>query len=183
MKFNKSVLLAIILLIIIGSVFRVLNFAPQIAMGVFGGAVIKDKRLAILLPLFSMFIADVLFEVLYHYGYAPYGGFYDGQITNYILLAGVVFIGFFARNLKVSRIILATLAAPSIYFLCSNFLVWINGGGLNRPKTFSGLMACYADAAPFFRGALINTIVFSAIIFGGYFLAQHYILGRRQLAS
>jgi hypothetical protein len=188
MKFNKSVVAIIILLIVAGSLFRILNFAPQIAMGVFGGAVIKDKRLAFVLPLLSMFISDILFEVLYNYGLSSYGGFYVGQITNYILMAGVVLIGFTARNLKLNRIIIATLAAPSVYFLVSNFLVWLNmagfsEAGFNRPKTFGGLMLCYNDAIPFFRSGLINTIVFSAILFGGYFLAQRYLLGRKQLSS
>src|SRR2546421_9694497 len=108
MKLNKSLIPAFILLIIAGSVFRVLGFAPQIAMAVFGAAVIKDKRLAFALPLISMFISDVLYEVLYRFGYMEYGGFYQGQITNYILLAALTLIGFWARNLNWGRIVAAT---------------------------------------------------------------------------
>jgi len=176
---NKSLLLAFALLIITGSVFRVAGFAPQIAMAIFGGAVIKDKRLAFLLPLLSMFLSDVLYQVLFNYGYVPYGGFYDGQISNYILLAGITLIGFWARNLNWVRIVSATLAAPTIYFLASNFLVWFSGGGWQRPKTFSGLMMCYNDAIPFFRSGLTSTILFSAILFSGYFLVQRYILKQK----
>ncbi|GAC1705427.1 MAG: hypothetical protein NVS9B7_10900 [Flavisolibacter sp.] len=121
-----------------------------------------------------MFISDIFFEVLYHYGFSPYGGFYVGQLTNYALMAAVVLIGFYARNLKPQRIIIATLAAPTFYFLLSNFLIWINGAGFNRPKTFSGFLMCYQDAIPFFRSGLSNTIVFSALFFGVYFLWQRY---------
>jgi hypothetical protein len=182
MKENKSLFLALGLLVVVGSVFRVAGFAPQIAMAVFGAAVIKDKRLAFLLPLVSMFLSDVLYEVLFRYGYAPYGGFYQGQITNYILLAGITLVGFWARNLNWSRIAAATVAAPTIYFLASNFVVWLGGGGLQRPKTFDGLLMCYNDAVPFFRSSLIYTAMFSAILFGGYFLVQRFVLHRKQLA-
>lgn len=179
MKQNKSLLLAFALLIITGSVFRVAGFAPQIAMAVFGGAVIRDKRLAFLLPLLSMFLSDVLYQVLFSYGYVPYGGFYEGQVSNYILLAAITLIGFSARNLNWIRIASATLAAPVLYFLASNFLVWFGGGGLQRPKTFSGLMMCYNDAIPFFRSGLTSTILFSAILFGGYVLIQRYLLKQK----
>lgn len=181
MKLNKSLLLALILLVIAGSFFRVAGFAPQIAMAIFGGAVIKDKRLAFILPLGSMFLSDVLFEILFRFGYAPYGGLYEGQITNYILLAAIVLVGFIARNMSIQRIVAATLAGPTVYFLLSNFLVWINGGGYQRPLTWSGLMMCYTDAIPFFRSGLINTVVFSAIFFGGYYLLQRYLLAKKQL--
>lgn len=180
MKQNKLLLLAFGLLVVAGSVFRVAGFAPQIAMAVFGAAVIKNKRLAFLLPLVSMFVSDVLYEVLFRNGYAPYGGFYEGQITNYILLAGITFIGFAARNLNWMRIVAATVAAPTIYFLISNFLVWQAGGGLQRPKTFDGLLMCYNDAIPFFKSGLISTIVFSAILFSSYLLIQKFILKQKQ---
>lgn len=182
MKQNKSLFLALGLLVVVGSVFRVAGFAPQIAMAVFGAAVIKDKRLAFLLPLVSMFLSDVLYEVLFQYGHAPYGGFYQGQITNYILLAAITLVGFWARNLNWSRIAAATIAAPTLYFLASNFVVWFGGGGLQRPKTFEGLLMCYNDAVPFFRSSLMYTIMFSAILFGGYFLVQRFVFHRKQLA-
>ena len=182
MKTNKSFLLALGLLIIVGSVCRVLGYAPQYAMAIFGAVVIRDKRFAFVLPLASMLLSDVLYEVLYHYGYALYGGFYQGQITNYLLFALITLIGFWARGKNWGRIVIAAFAAPSIYFLISNFLVWLGGGGLQRPKTFTGLLMCYNDAIPFFRIALINSIVFSAILFGGYYLLQRYLLPRKQIA-
>ena len=179
MKLYKSVLPAFILLIVIGSVCRVAGFAPQIAMAVFGAAVIRDRRLAFVLPLLSNFLCDVLYEVLFRLGYMDYGGFYEGQITNYILLALIVVIGFWARNLKWTSILMASIAAPTIYFFLSNFLVWFGGGGLQRPKTFDGLLMCYNDAIPFFRSGLITTMVFSFVLFGSYFLVQRYILQPR----
>jgi hypothetical protein len=182
MKLNKSTLVVFLLLIVIGSVFRLMGFAPQIAMAIFGAAVIRDKKLAFVLPLVSMFLSDVLFEILFAYGYTNYGGFYEGQVANYLLLAGITLIGFFARDLKLQNIVLAALAAPTVYFFASNFVVWFGGGGLQRPKTFEGLMMSFADGLPFFRSSLVYTIIFSAVLFGGYFLVQRFVMQKKQLA-
>lgn len=188
MKQNKSVLLAFGLLIIIGSVFRAAGFAPQIAMAIFGAAVIRDKRLAFVLPLLSMLLSDVFIEILYRNGYMNYGGFYagetffDGQVLNYILLAGVTLIGLWARNLNWGRIAIATITAPIVYFLLSNLFVWIGGAGYSRPHTFSGLLLCYEDGLPFLRTSILYTLLFSSILFGGYFLLQRFVFHRKQIA-
>ncbi len=180
---TKNIWLVFGLLIIVGSIFRLLGFAPQIAMAVFGAAVIKDKKLAFVLPLFSMLLSDILYEVLYRFGYMPYGGFYEGQVINYLLIIGVAFLGLWAANLKPARIITACLAAPCIYFVLSNFMLWLGNGGYQRPKTFSGLMMCYNDAVPFFRSSLQYTLLFSALLFGGYFFIQRFSLNRKSLIS
>ncbi|MBI1782612.1 MAG: hypothetical protein HYR66_14805, partial [Sphingobacteriales bacterium] len=92
MKFNKSVVYSFLLLVIVAAVYRILpkpeslwGFAPQIAMAIFGGSVIKDKKMAFLLPLLSMFISDALFQLLYVTGIGNTPGFYSGQLTNYIV--------------------------------------------------------------------------------------------------
>ena len=182
MKFNKSVLFVFLLLIIVASVCRVLGYAPQLAMAVFAGAIIKDRRLAFVLPLVSMFFSDILYEVLFAYGYTDYGGFYEGQLTNYLVIAGITLIGFWVKGLNWTRIAIGSLAAPLIFFFVSNFFVWLGVGGLGRPLTFSGLLLCYNDAVPFFRASLLNTVAFSAILFGGYYLAQRVMTARKQLA-
>ena len=148
---------------------RPFGFAPQIAMCIFSGAVIKDKRFAFLLPLLSMFISDALYEVLYRNGVGNIPGFYSGQIINYILFGSMTVFGFIITKLNFSRIFIAALSAPTAYFLLSNFLVWIGGGGLQRPKTFSGLTQCYTDGLPFYAWSVAATLIFSAILFGAYY--------------
>src|SRR2546430_491294 len=103
MKITKQVIISFILLVFIGSVYRILpnrpwGFAPQIAMAIFAGAVIKDKKLAFLLPLLSMFVSDGLYEILYRNGVGNIRGFYEGQITNYILIGLMTCFGFFIKN-------------------------------------------------------------------------------------
>lgn len=176
MKISKQLLGSFILLIVIASLYRIMpgrpyGFAPQIAMAIFGGAVIKDKKWAFLLPLLSLFISDALYELLYINGIGNISGFYSGQITNYLLFGGLTVFGFFIKNLNLKKIAIASVAAPTVYFIVSNFLVWLSPmGGLMRPKTFSGLMMTMADGLPFYPWSLASTVVFSAVFFGSYFL-------------
>ena len=70
MKNTKQLLGSFILLIIIASLYRIMpgrpyGFAPQIAMAIFGGAVIQNKKFAFLLPLVAMLVSDGLYQLLY----------------------------------------------------------------------------------------------------------------------
>ena len=162
---------------------RPFGFAPQIAMCLFGGAVIKDKWLAFLLPLLSMFISDALYEVLYRNGVGNIPGFYSGQLLNYVLFGSMTLFGFLITKINFTRVFLATIAAPTAYFILSNFIVWAGGGGWHRPKTFSGLMQSFADGVPFYLWSVAATFIFSAVLFGGYYLVRSYSVSTRNIAE
>lgn len=177
MKQNKTNLIIFILLVVIGALYRVwdnrpLGFAPQIAMALFAGSVIKDKRIAFLFPLLSMLVSDALYQLLYSQGLTTISGFYEGQWVNYILFAAITIIGFKINSGKLSHIFLGSVAGVLFFFILSNFLVWIGGGlDLNNqpyPKSFDGLMTCFAAGIPFLKGSLIATFVFNALLFGGF---------------
>ena len=109
MKITKQILSSFILLIIIASLYRIMpgrpyGFAPQIAMAIFGGAIIKDKKFAFILPLLSMFVSDALYQLLYINGVGNIPGFYDGQVLNYILFAALTIFGFFIKNFNTTKI-------------------------------------------------------------------------------
>lgn len=186
MKINKSFVISLVLTVLVSALYRIMpgrpmGFAPQIAIALFSGALfVKDKKWAFALPLISMFLSDLVYEILYQNGLSPIMGFYSGQWVNYLLFAGLTCFGFLIRKNKVSNIILASLAAPTMHFLISNFLVWVSdpalGFGLNRPRTFSGLLLTYEDALPFFKNSLIATVVFSAVLFGTYYLVQNRLV-------
>lgn len=179
-KSNKSIGWSLALLIVIAAVYRVIpdrpfGFAPQWAMAVFAGAVIKDRKWALALPVLSMFISDLLYQALYLNGFSAIPGFYDGQWQNYILFALLTCIGFMMKKLNVLNIFLASLAAPTVYFILSNLVLWAGWSGtrgLGRPKTWEGLLLCYNDALPFYRNSLAATLVFSAVLFGAYYLLR-----------
>ena len=162
MKSTKSLVLSFILLIVVASLYRVwdgrpFGFAPQIAMAIFGGAVIRDKRLALFLPLVSMLISDALYELLYVNGLSTISGFYKGQWMNYILFVGLTAFGFLMKKISVRNVLGFTIGGSLLFFILSNFTVWIGGGGLGRPQTFEGFLLCYGDALAFYRDyGLVN---------------------------
>ena len=191
MKLNKSVWIAFGLLILSASLYRAwpgrpFGFAPQMAMALFAGAMIKGKRWAFILPLLSMFISDAIYQLLYVNGMTDIQGFYSGQWQNYLLIAGITAFGFLLRKISVLRVAGFSLAGSVIFFLSSNFMVWLGGGGLGRPKTFDGLMMCYYDGLAFFRdyglvkgfygNLFIGDLFFCTILFGSYYLVQRTVL-------
>ena len=180
MKITRSVIVALILLVLVAALYRAvpnrpMGFAPQYAMAIFGGAIfIKNKKWAFVLPLLSMFLSDLFYQLLYNGGLSATPGFYEGQWQNYLLIAGLTFIGFLIKKINVLSVLLASIAAPSVYFILSNFIVWLGGGGLQRPKTLSGLMQCYNDALPFYPNSVYSTLFFAIVLFGGYYLVKKY---------
>ena len=191
MKSSKNIAWYFLILVIIAAVYRIIpgrpfGFAPQWAMAIFAGAVIRDKKWAFIIPVLSMFVSDLLYQLLYLSSATSIPGFYEGQWQNYVLFTLLVFVGRAVKKINVPQIVLASLAAPTLYFLVSNFLVWASNGttrGLDRPKTFSGLMQCYADAIPFYRTSILATFVFSAILFGSYLMIRNYQVARERVGA
>jgi hypothetical protein len=179
MKIEKSLLLSFLLLIVIGSLYRIMpgrpmGFAPQIAMAIFSGSIIKQKKYAFLMPLLSMLISDIIYEVLFSMNLSSIKGFYNGQWANYILFVAITIIGFAVNKSKWYSILGGSLAGVVFFFITSNFGVWA-GGGLdifNKPyeKTVEGLTRCYVAGWPGLLGSLFATLLFSTILFGGYYL-------------
>jgi hypothetical protein len=180
MKLNKSAILAFVLLVLVGSLYRVMprpfGFAPQIAMTIFGALMIKDRKWAIALPVLSMFISDCIYQLLYVQGISNIKGFYGGMWQNYLLIAALTFIPFFFRKPGIKNAAVLSFVSPTVYFLVSNFLVWAGNGGYRHPKTFGGLMQTYVDGLPFYGNSILATIVFSALFFGGYYLLKRIFL-------
>jgi hypothetical protein len=187
MKNNRSVWIAFALLILVSSLYRAwdgrpFGFAPQIAMAIFGGAIIPNKKLAFALPLLSMLFSDVAYQALYSAGLSSIPGFYGGQWVNYLLIAGLTVFGFRMKKINVPNIAAFSISGSLLFFLLSNFTVWLGGGGYRHPKTAEGLMLTYADGLAFYRdyglfngfygNLLVGDLFFCALLFGAYALLQ-----------
>ena len=192
MKLNRSNLLILFILILACALYRVwdtrpMGFAPQIAMALFAGSVSKDKRFAFLFPILSLFISDLIYQLLYIQGLSTIKGFYSGQWQNYLLIASITVIGFFINKIKVGQIFIGSLAGAVYFFLISNFMVWIGGGwDINNqpyPRSFSGLMLCYSEALPFFKWSVLSTLAFNGIFFGSYYLLGKTALKKEMQAA
>ena len=177
MNLNRKLIVFIVLIVVVSVLYRIsplrdYGFAPQLAIAMFSGFLFKEnKKWAFFLPLASMFLSDVLYEVLYNFNLSEIKGFYGrGQIINYSFFILITAIGFLIRKANFKNIATASIAGPTVYFLISNFAVWLGGGGFGHPKNMTGLVACMTDGLPFYKNSLVGTLLFSAILFGSYYL-------------
>jgi len=145
------------------------NFTPVGAMALFSGAVLKDRRLALLVPLVALFAGDVFigFHKLIPVVYASF-------------LLNVLIGRFFANRRTVLRIGAATLLGSAQFFLVTNLAVWwlLN----SYAKTAAGLAACYLAGLPFFWNTLAGDACYAALLFGGFALAEQVFPALRQPA-
>ena len=149
------------------------GFSPVIAIALFSGFIIRQKDLSFLLPLIALFVSDAVIQLLYEKNLFPYSGFYTGQWKNYLILLSATLIGWALKGRKTAHLLAGSIIAPTVFFLLSNFSVWMSQEVL-YPKNFSGLLTCYAAGLPFYKNALMATIVFlPAILFSYNYLTRH----------
>ena len=133
------------------------NFTPIAAMALFGGAYYTERKWAFIIPLTAMFISDLFI------------GFHSLMPLVYICFAVMVFIGFRLReNKKPLSLIVAGLTASILFFVFSNFGVWIIAKGTTYPYNIQGLMACYVAAIPFFQNTLLGDMFYIGVLFGTF---------------
>lgn len=173
MKQSSTMVLIAVVMILAAALSRIafypLNFSPVIAMALFGGAVIKDKKIAFALPLLAMFISDVLFEVT---NIAP--GFWGwGQLLGYGIFALITVFGFQLKKINVFNVAGFSIASSCIFFLLSNTSVWIFDT-TSYAQNFGGWINCLAAGIPFLKNGLAADLVYSAVFFGGFVLLQKF---------
>ncbi|MFM2338232.1 MAG: hypothetical protein RL115_1425 [Bacteroidota bacterium] len=144
------------------------GFSPVIAIAVFSGFISHEKNNSFILPLLALLVSDVVIQILHTQDLFPYAGFYAGQWKNYLLLLSCTFIGWILKGKSYSSLLAGGLAAPTLYFLVSNFMVWYGLTEVVYTRDAKGLMNCYTAALPFYRNALAATLVFLPLILVSY---------------
>ena len=146
----------IISIIIIAAFMRLVphwpNFTPIAAIALFGGTKLNKKWLAFLVPLAAMFISDLII------------GFHHYIVAVYLCFAVTVTLGIYiSRNAKTHKIIFASLISSVLFFLITNFAVWL--GSPFYTQDINRLMLCYTTGLPFMNnGSLWNFIFHEWII-------------------
>jgi hypothetical protein len=173
MSLNKKYTL-IIVAILAASFSRLIphppNFTAIGALALFGGAIIPQRWLAYLLPFAAMLLADFFI------------GFHGLILPVYISFFAIVFIGqHILKTKSMGNIIGASILSSLLFFAVTNFAVWLSSSVF--PKSFAGLIACYAAAIPFFENSIfgsffLNTVLgdlfFNGVLFGSYFAVLKY---------
>ena len=163
MNANHSRLLAILSAVLVAAALRLVphppNFTPIGAMALFGGAYIGRRALAFAAPLGALLLSDLVL------------GFYHGMATVYFSVALIVMIGIVALS-RVSpiRVGLAALASSILFFVVTNFGMWLFSGFY--PRTLAGLEACYIAAIPFFQNTVAGDLFYAVLLFGGFKIAE-----------
>lgn len=163
-------------LVLLGAFSRLMehpaNFAPMMAIGLFSAYKFKSLRLSMVISISSMILSDLALAIQHNdLGYAWHGT----TLVVYACMILGVFIGRFANNRKpgIAGLASATLASSVMFFVVTNFAVWLNGGFY--PMTIQGLVECYTLAIPFFRNSLAGDSFYVLALFGLYALAQKVI--------
>ncbi len=173
-RVNKATAIAVAL-IVAGVLLRLLphpaNFAPIGAIALFGGAVLSP-RLGWWLPVAAMVISDVFL------------GFHDTILFTWGGFALIALYGMTLQNTNNwLRIPLGALGSGIIFYVISNFGVWVAGS--LYPHTLQGLADCFVAALPFFKTSLLADLVYSGALFGVYALAtrpKHVAAAKNHIA-
>jgi len=148
-------------LILLGVVARFVphppNVTPLTAIALFGGAYLP-KAWGIGLPLLTIALSDLVI------------GVHDVIAFTWASVALTAVLGWWVRRRAgVRRLVGASLLGSTIFFLVTNFGVWLFGhGGTMYPKTVAGIAQCYVAAVPFYRNALLGDLIYTSAIFGLY---------------
>ena len=101
-------------------------------------------------------------------------GFHGTMVWVYGSLIIISMMGILLKNqTTIINCTVATLGSSLLFFLVTNFGVWIMSGFYE--KSIVGLLTCYSMALPFFHNTLAGSVVFSAVMFGGYEVLKNYL--------
>ncbi len=147
------------------------NFTPIGAMALFSGAIFRQQWAKFLFPLVALFAGDL------------FVGFHKLMSVVYLSFVISVAIGMWiGEERKLVRIASGTFLGTLQFFLVTNFAIWTTF--TTYPKSAAGLLSCYAAGVPFFWNTLAGDVLYTALLFGGYMLAERlFALGRATAAS
>lgn len=140
------------------------NFSPLLPLAVVLGATCSARN-ALFLAALTWLLGDL--GVWAASGRADWA-FYKGQPIIYLCLGLVVLTGYAGSFLNqqtslTSRIATnlgSGLAGAMLFFLVSNFLIWLLGNEVRYPHTWAGLLECYTLAIPFHRNDFLSMLIF-----------------------
>jgi hypothetical protein len=158
------------------------NVTAVTAVALFGGAMLRDWRLALIVPLSAMWFSDlVLNNLIYQHYFDGFVWWHSDLAWTYGAMALTVVLGrgLLSGRIGVVRVAGVSVTASTLFFVLTNFGVWATG--LLYPLTAGGLLACYVAAIPFYGQQLLGDLFWSAVLFGSYVLIartfmQHQLL-------
>tara|TARA_R110002049_G_scaffold285698_4_gene467120 strand:- start:299561 stop:300088 length:528 start_codon:yes stop_codon:yes gene_type:complete len=139
------------------------NVACVCALSLFAGCYLQGRK-AYLVPLSVLLLSDMIGQLMG----IPGKGFYTAapMIAVYGGALAAIPLGRLLRSdKKWWKVPAASVTASTAFFLISNFGVWL---GPWYPTTGAGLVACYANAIPFYGYTLAGDLVYTTLLFGAW---------------
>lgn len=172
------------------------NFTPIGAMALFAGANIRNRALALIVPLAAMALSDAFLthdlwqmHVVVYTTFAVTVGL--GMLLGYCrdsLLArserGSSLVPNWLKSALISALCVGSFAlfTSLLFFVVTNFACWQFYPFYD--KTLAGLTACYVAAIPFFGNTLAGDLFYCFVLFGGFALARQFAqLVKRRAAT
>ena len=123
------------------------NFTPLLGMAVFSGVIFDRKIFAFVVPLVAMLLSDLVI------------GFHSSMPIIYFAIMLNVGVGFLlVSKFSYLKSILALVSGALIFFIVTNFAVWLGSGMYSQD--LNGLISCYIMALPFFQNTLLSSLVY-----------------------
>jgi len=147
------------------------NFTPVEAIALFGGAYFTNRRLAFAVPLIAMLCADLVIATALP---REWIGDWLGTLPAVYGCIALTVIGGMALSRRISalRVTGYAFASAAMFFLVTNFATWLSAQAGAGAACTQSLTACYVAGIPFFRGTLVGTLLWSAVLFGGFELMR-----------
>lgn len=130
------------------------NFTPVMAVALFSGAILKDKYLAIAIPVLVMFLTDLVL------------GLHESVLAVYACMGLFAIAGTYLKKDNYGKITIFSLLSSVIFFIVTNLSIWLFTDFYKN--SIEGLITCYVMAIPFFGYNIVSTLLFSFVLFGSY---------------
>jgi hypothetical protein len=154
----------VLIMIFAGAMMRLIphwpNFTPIAGIALFGGAFLKRKDMAFLVPVAAMLLSDLLI------------GFHSTMLPVYLSFIAIVAMGLFLqKRLTVINTISASLSASVLFYLVTNFASWTSGL-MPYPINIGGLMQAYIAGLPFLFNGILGDLFYTSVLFGTTYLVN-----------
>lgn len=144
------------------------TFTPLGAMALFGGAYFSDKIKAILFPLLTLWLSDIILNRYVYYHDGNWRFFYEGFYFTYGSFALIALAGkWIIKKVSFRNIGLASLTAVLIHWIGTSPGCFVIEGS-QYAYTWTGYFTSLVAAIPYERNFLVGTLVYSGILFGGF---------------
>lgn len=175
---TKSLLFILLTLAFTRLLPHPVNVAPLGAIALFSGAIFRLKWLRYALPVALAILTDIVLVLTINAQYTSLPSYFGSPSTwmMYVVYILIAQLGYFASKSglakKPLRIAGISLSGSLIFFLVSNFAVWLGGF---YGYSLGGLTACYVAALPFLHHSLIGDLMYNALLFGGLYWANAHV--------